>query len=77
MKDDKKGETVTPEGGRIAYRVGSDGLGYYYDMDGALPFDRNWGPFPTRDIARRWHEEPTTIDAADIVEIRKVQGYVK
>lgn len=75
--DDGKGQTETPGGGRIAYRIGTDGPGFYYELPGAHPGARNWGPFPTRDVAMRWHESPSTITPDDIDAIRVAQGYTK
>ncbi len=72
--DDGKGETETPGGATIAYRIGAGGPGFYYDLPGCSTL-RNWGPFPSRDVAERWHESPDTIGDDDIAAIRKTQGY--
>jgi hypothetical protein len=73
--DDGKGETETPGGGKVSYRaLEADGPGFYYDLAGCAD-GRNWGPFPTRDIAERWHETPDSINDDDIAAIRKTQGY--
>lgn len=75
MIDDGKGKTETPGGGTISYEaVRADGPGYYYDLPGETVL-RNWGPFPTRDVAERWHESPGSITPEDIAAIRKTQGY--
>ncbi len=73
--DDRKGTTRTPGGATVAYEViRADGPGFYYSLPGCAEL-RNWGPFPTRDIAERWHEKPSSISDADIAAIRKTQGY--
>lgn len=72
--DDRKGATKTPGGGTITYDTEPEGPGFYYALPGNPPM-RDWGPFPSRDIAKRWHETPSSISDEDIAAIRKLRGF--